>query len=138
MPLSPEESFRGRIVGQVAIAVQLTKLIIQGQPQLAVIILIGSGLIKIGCPGIAGISIVFGKRVVQRDGRGNLLFKEVPGHIGGRIDVITGFALQENVTAKIAYVDDDGIIGRGIVFYLQIGISLVAVVAVILSIIYTG
>ena len=81
----------------MAIAAHLTKLIIQGQPQLAIVILIGSRLIEIGCPGIAGISIVFGKRVVQRDGCGNLLFKEVSGHIGSRIDVIAGFALQEDV-----------------------------------------
>ena len=81
----------------MAIAAHLTKLIIQGQPQLAIVILIGSRLIKIGGPGIAGISIVFGKRVVQRDGCGNLLFEEIPGDIGGGIDIIAGFALQEDV-----------------------------------------
>ena len=100
----------------MAIAVQLTELIIKGEPQHPVIILVGSRLIKIGGPGIAGISIVFGKRVVQRDGCGNLLFEEIPGDIGSGIDIIAGFALQEDVPAGITHVDDDGIIGGGIVF----------------------
>src|ERR1700722_18878170 len=97
--------FRELVVGQVAIAVQLTELIIESKPEIPVIKLIIGVLTEIGGYGGGGILAEFAPRAKGSDRQRRPSFEEFLDHIESKISIAAGRPLQINIPALVVETD---------------------------------